>query len=875
MRILDLFASILGLIFLWPLFLLLSILIKFTSPGPVFYHALRVGKDGRLFRLYKFRSMQVDADEQGPSITASGDLRITPLGRFLRRIKLDELPQLLNVLKGEMNLVGPRPEDPRYVDLYTLEQRRVLQVRPGITSAASLTYRYEEQVLAGSNWEDVYCNEVMPAKLAIDLDYLSKRTVWTDLRLIFQSVTAMFGLPHQFFPLILADSFGIFGAFLVALAFRFDFQIRAESWSFFIAVLPFIILLYCVVNILFGLYVHIWAYASTQEIITIIASTVTSTVFLGLIILIRDTRRPLPLSVVIMGGLLTTFAFVAIRYRQRLLTGLMARLQRVVGSPNRQRVLIIGAGEAGQFLARQMQTNNQNYRYELVGFVDDNPHKLGMRIHGVPILGSRHTIPALVSERKVALIVIAIHNISGPDLRVLLSLCQDTETQIKMLPNILNMMNSFRDMLPLKDITPVDLLGRQPRQSNKSACRKLIAAKVVLVTGAAGSIGSELCHQVLAFQPRQLLLLDNNETGLYDLRLMLTHCQLSDSKVQSESIENIISIIVDVSNQAKLEQIFKSHHPQIVFHAAAYKHVPLMESQPEEAVRVNVLGTKIVSELAAQYGVERFVLISTDKAIKPNSIMGATKCLAEMLIANGLSTIDNGHWPTPNHQRPTDNGRYYEQGANETEKQGSVTSLTGTKEEGKRTHHTSPPSLFTVVRFGNVLGSRGSVVPTFTRQIELGGPVTITHPDMTRYFITISEAVGLLIQAAALTTGGDIFMLDMGQKIRIVDLAYKMIRLRGLRPEEDIPIKFVGTRPGEKLHEELLGPDEKRLATEHPQIFRIQSNNHLHNGYHRNGKLLSEQISHLIELARAQQNDKMLELLWQLVRAEPKVMESK
>jgi FlaA1/EpsC-like NDP-sugar epimerase/lipopolysaccharide/colanic/teichoic acid biosynthesis glycosyltransferase len=821
MRVVDIIGSTLGLIFLTPLFLVVAGLIKLTSPGPVFYRALRTGKDGQPFHLYKFRSMQVNADKQGPKVTAADDPRITPLGRLLRRTKLDELPQLINVVKGEMSLVGPRPEDPRYADFYTPEQRQILNVRPGIVSAATMAYRYEEQILSVANTENIYLDKVMPAKLVIDLDYISRRTLWTDIGLIFQAIVSMVTPSQQFFSLILGDILGILLAFLFALILRFDGDIPAESWQFFFVAIPFIILLYCIANIPFGLYSHIWRYTSANEIISIINSTATSTFFLLVVILIRDTKRPMPLSMVVFGGILTTLAFMMVRYRERLVTGLIRRLHRIVGRPERQQMLIVGAGEAGQFLAQQMQSGGQHPQYEVVGFVDDNPRKLGMWIQSVPILGPCYSIPALVKERNVSLIVIAIHNISGPELRNILSICMTTQVRVNIMPDILGNVDSRNGIVPLENITPEDLLGREPYQVDEAACRELVTNKVVLITGAAGSIGSELCHQILNFQPRQLLVLDNNETGLYDLTTVFEHSQLTHSKPEHNA-QNIIPLVADVTNQNKMKKIFQTYHPQLVFHAAAYKHVPMMEHHPDEAVRVNVSGTKLMAELSARHHVERFVLISSDKAIKPTSIMGATKRAGEMIITNDSPMTHNGHGNT-----------------------------------------SSPTTYFTAVRFGNVLGSRGSVVSTFTRQIELGGPVTITHPEMNRYFMSLGEAVSLVIQAATLTQGGDLFMLDMGQEIRIVDLAYKMIRLRGLRPKKDIPIEFSGIRPGEKLHEDLLSPDEERLPTTHPKIFRIRNNRP-----QLNGSILTEQISYLIELANNQHHREARKALWQLVRPE-------
>jgi FlaA1/EpsC-like NDP-sugar epimerase len=332
------------------------------------------------------------------------------------------------------------------------------------------------------------------------------------------------------------------------------------------------------------------------------------------------------------------------------------------------------------------------------------------------------------------------------------------------------------------------------------------------VAGAAGSIGSELCRQVLSYGPQCLIMLDNNETGLYDLSLELG--------LESGS-PSVHCVIGDVTHRAKMQALFEQYGPHIVFHTAAYKHVPLMEQHPDEAVRVNVQGTLIITEMATRHHAERLVFISSDKAVNPSSVMGATKRIGEMLIAS------YGSWRA-GLETPSPPGR-------------------------------QSATLCTVVRFGNVLGSRGSVVPAFEKQIEMGGPVTITHPDMTRYFMSIPEAVSLIIQAAAITTGGDLFMLDMGQQINIEDLAFRLIRLRGLRPGVDIPIKYIGIRPGEKLHEDLIADGEERLLTSHPAIFRVQGSPNVP------PEILSRQVEELLELAR-QQSIQLVAKLQEIVR---------
>lgn len=625
---------------------------------------------------------------------------------------------------------------------------------------------------------------------------------------------------QRFFPLIIWDGLGVFISFLIALSFRFDGQIPDKYLYYFFVTIPFIILIYCVVNIPFNLYTHIWRYTSSQEVMTITGAVTVSTSLSLLAVTHRNDTHLVPVSVVLLGGLLTAGVFTLVRYRQRILTGLISRLEKVAGSPNRQRVLIVGAGESGQSLARQLQSNHRQRLYELVGFIDDDSRKWGLRVHSAPILGGRQLIPEAVRSRAVKLIVIAIHNISGPVMREILSICLQTQAQVKILPNFLGDIGKLNGNLPLTDVRPEDLLGREPNQIDKTACSALIAGKVVLVTGAAGSIGSELCRQILAWQPRQLLLLDNNETGLHDLMLTLRR------HMPAEDDRTLAPIVADVTRRPRLEAVFAAYRPQLVFHAAAYKHVPMMEQHPSEAVLVNIGGTYNLARLAARYQAEQFVLISSDKAVRPSSIMGATKRVCEKIITEIGATA-------------------------------AVASANGNQQVAA---YLPAPCRFTAVRFGNVLGSRGSVVPTFTQQIEQGGPVTVTHPEMTRYFMSIAEAVSLVIQAATLTEGGDLFMLDMGQRIQIVELARKMIRLRGLRPEQDIPVIYTGIRPGEKLHEELITEKEQRQSTDHPKIFRIRA---YENG--NRAENLIEQIVYLLDLAQNQQKQEMESLLWRLI----------
>jgi FlaA1/EpsC-like NDP-sugar epimerase len=519
---------------------------------------------------------------------------------------------------------------------------------------------------------------------------------------------------------------------------------------------------------LLGGYQRIWSQTSGHDVQVIVTAVSLST----LITFSADLYlrpRPFPLSVVLVANFVALAGFTAIRYRSRLISGLSWRWKTVWHQQfpiQAVRVLIIGAGDTGQVTAWRLKHRAPDgQRYDVIGFVDDDPAKQHMIVEGSRVLGTRADIPRLVEGHRIELITVAIHKISGEDLRDILSYCELTSARIKTIPDVFAVIGSTKAVPLLRDIQAEDLLGRQPLAWHKEVDITPVSHKVVLVTGAAGSIGSELCRQILNYDPVKLILLDNNESGLYDLIAELSN---------EQTAHKLQPFLADITNRQALNRLLADYRPQVVFHSAAYKHVPILEYYPNEAVRVNIGGTQQLAGLARDYGVERFVLISTDKAVNPACVMGASKRLCELL----MRAIAN-------------------QGGHET--------------------------LFTSVRFGNVLGSRGSVVPLFTRQIEMGGPVTVTDPEMTRYFMTIPEAVNLVIHAACLTKGDDLFMLRMGEVVRIVELAEHMIRMRGLVPHKDIPITYVGPRLGEKLHEELRRDDEQEVPTLHPHIVELVS----------------------------------------------------
>lgn len=773
-RFIDILISLASLILLSPFFLFIAIAIRLDSRGSVFHRGERMGKDAKIFYAFKFRTMVSDAAQRGGGLTIRDDPRVTRVGKFLRRTKLDELPQLNNVLMGEMSLVGPRPEDPRYLPYYSPRQKQVLSVQPGITSLASIQYRDEEYRLAPKDWERTYISTILPAKLEIELDYLASRTWWRDIGILISTISILVvdkergSFLHRAvewfekrISWVLIDIPLIVVAYILAIAIRSINASLAYPEVFYLALGG--IFIYLASNYFFGIYHRFWRYASGQEVVVLFSSIAAATLLLTLADLAMN-ERTLPLGVIWLGSILTFIFLAAVRYRRKLSSGARQMLENRFGffSGSDPRVLIVGAGEEGQLAAWQIQNRMPGRPYRVVGYVDDDRKKHGMRIHNVQVFGGRAIIPELCTHLRVELILLAIPSNRITEPRQLLELCRKTSARLQVLPGMFDWLKSNGHAPDWIDLTDEDLMQRRARESDRVAARILLAGRDVMVTGAAGSIGSELCRQIVGYAPRQLWMLDTNESDLHDLNVEL----------KDKFKETMIRLVLcDVADPMRLEAVFRESRPHIVFHAAAYKHVPILQDHPEEAVRVNVLGTQNVHALAKKFIAERFILISSDKAVNPVNVLGMTKLLGEWMVSQ-----DN-----PNEK-----------------------------------------TLGAVVRFGNVLGSRGSALNTFEKQIASGGPVTITHADMTRYFMSIDEAVNLVIQAAAITRGGEVFLLDMGEPVSILDMARRVIRAQGLRPDKDIPIEFIGLRPGEKMSEELVASGEEKILTAHPSIFCIQ-----------------------------------------------------
>lgn len=502
-----------------------------------------------------------------------------------------------------------------------------------------------------------------------------------------------------------------------------------------------------------NLYKKVWRYANLYELIAIIRGvTISTVVFSGYVFFFRLN---LPRSIAILDWMITIILIGGSRFVVRMWKEYRSSN---ITQKNARKVLIVGAGDAGEMVLKEYKKHKE-LNTQIVGFIDDDPAKSNLLIHDVRVLGNRNQIPQIIQRYAVDEVVIAIPSASGKEIREIHKFCSSNNVTVRILPGVFEIINGDVSLNQIREVLVEDLLGREPVKINMEEIAAYLTGKTVLITGGGGSIGSELCRQVANFKPEKLIVFDISENNVYDIDLEL--------KDRYKHLD-IVPIIGSIRDLSKLRYVFSKFKPDVVFHAAAHKHVPLMEHNSEEAVKNNIFGTRNVAMVADEFSVERFVMISTDKAVNPTNIMGATKRVAEMIIQD-------------------------------------MSKKSKTK--------------FVAVRFGNVLGSRGSVIPLFKKQIVQGGPVTVTHPEINRFFMTIPEASQLVIQAGALGQGGEVFVLDMGKPVKIVDLAHDLIELSGLKVGEDIEIRITGLRPGEKLYEELLSDSEGTQATKHERIY--------------------------------------------------------
>ena len=588
--------------------------------------------------------------------------------------------------------------------------------------------------------------------------------------------------------LLIYDAIAVNFAYFLALWFRFDCQFSEIPNLYLEPFLRFapIYTVFCLATfLLLKLYNSLWRYASYRELTRTVASSVITSIFH--IIFITLLYRRMPISYYIIG-MLFQFTFVlGIRFSYRLVLLLKTNAKKI---ESLNRVMIIGAGSAGQMILRDLN-HSQNPKDKVVCIIDDNPNKWHRDIDGVPIVGGRDDIFSAVNKYKVDKIYLAIPSISAAEKRDILNICKETECELKNLPGLLQLASGDITVREMKEVSIEDLLGREPIQTDMTEAFEMIHGKVVLVTGGGGSIGSELCRQIAAHDPKQLIIFDVYENNAYEIQLELR---------EKHPDLNLVTLIGSVRDSRRMFEVFGDYRPQIVYHAAAHKHVPLMEDSPNEAIKNNAIGTYKTAYAAMIHGCERFVLISTDKAVNPTNIMGASKRLCEMIVQSFDSKIKEG--------KAGEIPQLFTHGGQENaDKDGSGSVFEEIKTE------------FVAVRFGNVLGSNGSVVPIFEKQIAKGGPVTVTHPDVIRYFMTVSEAVSLVMLAGALAKGGEIFVLDMGSPVKIDTLARNLIKLSGFKPGVDIMIEYTGLRPGEKLYEEKLMAEEGLRKTKNDLIF--------------------------------------------------------
>lgn len=563
---------------------------------------------------------------------------------------------------------------------------------------------------------------------------------------------------YRMVTLVILDAVLVNLSIIIGLFLRFSLdesylKIPASDMSRYNSSAAVITLIFVVIFYMFKLYSSLWLYASINELISIFEATAVATILSYIFGLVFDVQ--MPRSIYIISWMLIMLSVGGVRFSYRVFWVAYFWSKKEKGIF--KNILVVGAGAAGSRIIKEMQKNKELGFYP-VGLIDDNQYKKGKFINNVQVIGNRGNIEYIVKQRKIDEIIIAMPSVSQNEKKDIIEICKKIKCKVRILPGIKDMYDGISSLSRLRDIDIEDLLGRDAIKLDIDDIAVYLTNKTVLVTGGGGSIGSELCRQIAKFNPGNLLIFDIYENNAYDLQNELKYLYPE---------LNLRVVIGSVRDRERVQDIFEMYKPDVVFHAAAHKHVPLMEDNPGEAVKNNIFGTLNVVQCADMFGTRRFVLISTDKAVNPTNVMGATKRVCEMII----QSIDK---------------------QSDTE--------------------------FVAVRFGNVLGSNGSVIPLFKKQIENGGPITVTHPEINRFFMTIPEASQLVIQAGAMARGGEIFVLDMGQPVKIVDLACDLIRLSGLEPDKDIKIKFTGLRPGEKLYEEVLMAEEGLKKTAHAKI---------------------------------------------------------
>jgi len=616
---------------------------------------------------------------------------------------------------------------------------------------------------------------------------------------------------RNFFLMLGLDAFLLAAAWYMAHLVRFDFSVPPKWLHLCLRTLPLVLGVKVIVFFFLDLYRGMWRYTSTADLLNIIKAATVSSLMIIAVVILKTRFVGFSRSIFIIDWCFTILFITGCRLGIRLFFDLLkedepwwSAASKLIFPLKKRRndsknLLIIGAGDCGEKIYREIR-DNARLRYNVVGFIDDDSAKVGMKVHGIPVLGNIRDMKAIAKKIKAAEALIAIPSASSQQMRTIVTLSEDSGVGFKTIPGMGELINGRVTVNAIREVAYRDLLGREMIKLDEGRIDAYLQGKSILVTGAGGSIGSELCRQICRFRPKRIALYERAESALYELELELKK-NFRDTEILPQ--------LADTRDRRQLEKAFEASRPHAVFHAAAYKHVRMLELQPWKAIKNNIQGTRNLVDFANRFEVERFVFVSTDKAVRPVNIMGASKRVAEMLT----------------------------QGQNDC-------GLSDTR--------------FMTVRFGNVVGSVGSVVPLFKKQIEKGGPVTVTHPEVTRYFMTIPEACQLILQAGSMGEGGEIFILDMGTPIKIDDMARDLIRLSGFEPDIDIKIEYIGLRPGEKLYEELITEGEGILATSHEKILVLR-------GKECNMELLNGAIDEMARLAYEQDVEKIIDKLQEIV----------
>ena len=763
-RLLDIIASGLGLIVLSPVFVIMAIWIKLDSKGPVFYRQVRVGKGNKDFRIFKFRSMRVGADKGSLVTIGDRDPRLTRCGYFIRKFKLDELPQLINVLKGDMSLVGPRPEVRHYVNYWTPEQMHVLDVRPGITDPASIKFINENELMEkAEDPEKYYIEVIMQDKIRLYLDYVKNHTLLSDIGLIIKTFGAFDKLINRYFSkkslphwcVVMLDCAILVIACCVVFWMFNGYAYRMFHWERAWHSIILFVMLSMIGFKVFRTYSSVIRYSSFADLMKVAYANL-----LNMVLAIGVSQWIYYCHIRFFHYFFirhTVVIFTITTLLMWVMRILIKKIYETVSEDNiALRTLIYGSMEGGVALAKSIRAQRPA-RFNLKGFITHDGTFRNHVIMGVGVYEDNEKLEEFVRQSNIeALLVSPLRVKDFQGNQSLQDMLINAGVKIFMASN-LKEWKAGDDMtdVQLKEVSVDDLLPRDEINVDMVSISQQLAGKRVMITGAAGSIGSELVRQVAMCKPESMMLIDQAETPEHDIWLMMDN--------EFPDIETEV-VVTSICKKNRMEEIFKAFSPDFVFHAAAYKHVPMMEYNPSEAVQNNIYGTKVIADLSVKYGAKKFVMISTDKAVNPTNVMGCSKRICE-IYTQALNKVCD--------------------------------------------------TQFVTTRFGNVLGSNGSVIPLFKEQIKKGGPVTVTDPDIIRYFMLIPEACKLVLEAGTKGHGGEIFVFDMGKPVKILDLAKRMIQLSDAR---NVEIKFTGLRPGEKLYEEVLNEQENTKPSFHEKI---------------------------------------------------------